>query len=395
MKSLSWNAWALGGLLLLGVQVRAEPQLKVYGFLMPTLSLDSSGVESFSQPNASAYTAAGNPALRRGSADAQTSWEVAQSRVGMKWTQSEGVEALAEFDFIDFSKSAPTTSALPRVRRMLVQWAGTDGWKFQVGQDWDLVSPLAPFTYNLVGHYFQSGDIAFMRIQALALKTSGDFESGWAIGMPAQNALAAPSGVELGRWPTLAWRGTWKIAADSKVGLSTLVASIEPSPTDSFRIFGGVVTAFGEGSWGKTRWVSEAYFGQNTFNLGMMGLSMGDRNHPRVREAGAYVSWKHPITDETRFFGGIGAAWALNPDSVQPSYSRNGGTATLNSPSTGPGISRNLTLRVGMEHDLKPGLVVFGEGAFLSTTHRLLAQDSAVDPHRTAWIASIGVKFNF
>ena len=382
------------GLLVTAGTSYAGNSLQVSGFLIPTVTLASSGLETFSQPNASAFTAAGNPALRRNVRDSQLSWEVAQSRIGFKWVQPEGVEALLEFDFIDFTKSAPTTSAIPRVRRALVQWGSPSSWRFQFGQDWDLVSPLAPFTMNWVGHYFQSGDIGFMRIQAVAYKRYDSFESAWALGLPSQNTLSAPSGVEMGKWPTVSWRGSWQESSSSRYGVSALLASVEPSATDSFRIFAGTFTAFGEGRVGQTRWVSEAYLGQNTFNLGMLGLAYGDRNHPRVRESGAYLTLKHSLEDSFRVFGGVGGSWALNPDSIQSSYSRTGGVATLNSPSTGPGLVRNLTVRAGVEKDLSTGLLAFGELSLLSTTHRLLSQDSGLDPNRTAWVLGTGILFN-
>lgn len=394
MIRLAWLVWFGAGVLVAADVAQAENTFKVQGFIIPTVTLASSGLETFSQPNSSAFTAAGNPVLRRTIHDSQLAWEVAQSRIGFKWNHPEGVEALAEFDFIDFTKSAPTTSAVPRVRRALIQWTAPSSWRFQFGQDWDLISPLAPFTMNWVGHYFQSGDIGFMRIQAVASKRFDSFESAWSLGLPSQNTLSGPSGVEMGKWPTVAWRGMWHGTSDSRYGVSALLASVEPSAVDSFRIFAGTLTAFGEGRWAHTRWVSEAYLGQNTFNLGMLGLAYGDRNHPRVREAGAYITLKHSLNESLRVFGGVGGSWALNPASVQASYSRTGGVAVLNSPSTGPGITRNLTARVGFEKELVSGLTAFGELSFLSTTHRLLAQDSGTDPNRAAWAMSSGLMFN-
>ncbi len=137
-----------------------------YGFLLPTLSVASQGVESFSQPNQSAFTAAANPALLGNHTAARSSFQIAQSRMGFVVRPETKTNGRLEFDFIDFTKATPTTAALPRVRRALIEHSLSDSLTLRMGQDWDLVSPLAPHTYNYVGHYFQSGDIAFMRIQA-------------------------------------------------------------------------------------------------------------------------------------------------------------------------------------------------------------------------------------
>lgn len=375
--------------------VHAELTLKGYGFLLPNVVATSSEVESFSQPNSSAYTAALNPVLRKSTKDSTFSWQVAQSRVGLKLSDGAGVDGMIEFDFIDFTKASPTTAAIPRVRRAFVKWQSESGWTYQLGQDWDLVSSTVPYTYNFVGHYFQTGDIGFMRMQFMGLKKHGDWESGWALGMPAQNPTSGASGVELGEWPTLAFRQIYAGISDQKFGASALLASIRPSTADPLRIFGGAFTFFGEGKMGEAKWIGKVYIGQNTSNLGMLGLAFADVNHPRIREAGAFFSLKHPITEETRVFGGAGAAFVLNSADMSSSYKYIGGTATSSASTTGPGMEKNFTVRAGVDHDIKKGLVGFAEVAYLNTTHHLLNSDSSIDPNRNAWVVNSGVMLAF
>ena len=399
---------ALAGVPAFTPTAHAGFHLQGYGFLLPNAVLSSQGLESFSQPNSSAYTAALNPAFRKSQADSMLTWQVAQSRMGIKILEEEGAAAspgaqtsdthasgALEFDFIDFSRSSPTTTSLPRLRRAYVHLKTDSGWDFQLGQDWDLISPLAPFTYNFVGHYFEGGDIAFMRIQAMAILSHGHWESGFALGMPNQNSTSSATGIENGKWPTLAWRETFTGLADHKFGFSVLAAAIEPAASDPARILGGAFTLFAEGKEGSTQWVTEAYVGQNTANLGMQGLSFGDRNRPRMREAGAYVSARTQVGTASRIFGGLGGAWMLNPAEMLPSYTRSGGVAVLNSPFTGPGLERNVTARIGLDHEIKSGLLGFAELAYLASTHHLLNTDTGLVPHQTAWVLNSGLVLNF
>ncbi len=375
---------------------QAEWSLKGYGFLIPNTVLTSSGVESFSQPNSSAYTAALNPVFSKTSRDSTFSWQVAQSRAGIKLNESNsGAEGMLEFDFIDFTKASPTTAANPRVRRAFVKWQSANGWSYQLGQDWDLISNTVPFTYNFVGHYFETGDIGFMRMQFMGLKKFGDWESGWALGMPTQNSTSGSSGVELGAWPTISFRQTYLGQQDSKFGASVLMASVRPSTADSFRIFAGSFSLFGEGKIGETKWISKAYVGQNTSNLGMLGLAYGDRQHSQTREAGMYFSFQHPLSDQTRIFGGVGGSFILNPQQMASSYKFDADLKKNVLNSTGPGIERNLTARIGLDHDIIQGLVGFTELAYLNTRHHLLAADSSMNPIRSSWVLNTGVKLSF
>ena len=59
------------------------PVFDPYGFLLPAISVSSGAVESFSQPNLSAYTAAANPVLAAVPGQARSAFHLGQSRVGV------------------------------------------------------------------------------------------------------------------------------------------------------------------------------------------------------------------------------------------------------------------------------------------------------------------------
>ena len=139
------------------------PLIRFYGVLKPTIVVAAGATESFSQPNASAITAAANPVFANTPDATNLTFQVAQSRVGV-WLNEKGMlRGHVEIDFIDFTKASPTVAALPRLRIATVDFAPHKRFLLSFGQDWDLVSPLAPFGTNLVGASFQAGNMGFMR----------------------------------------------------------------------------------------------------------------------------------------------------------------------------------------------------------------------------------------
>ncbi len=374
----------------------AEPgkTFSLYGFVLPTWIASSGGAESFSQPNLSAYTAAGNPAVGTVIHESRSSFQVAQSRFGFLVNPDANSQARLEFDFIDFTKSSPTTAALPRVRRALIDWKASPNLLVRFGQDWDLASPLAPHSYNYVGHYFESGDIGFMRIQAQALYTSGNHEHALALGLPGNNNLASDSTLELGKVPTLAIRETIK-SDGLTFGGSMLVTAIRRDKVTETLLLAGAITAFAEFHPSSSLEIrTEAYVGQNTNNLGMLGLAFGNADAQAVKEAGGYVTARYSVDQELAFFGGIGGSWVLNPMSMLSSYSYPTPT-TAALAGTGPGLERNLTARVGAEYKLTSSIVSFVELAGLATRHHLLPADVArLDPDRSIFLGQLGMQIN-
>src|SRR5688572_7126561 len=101
----------------------AEPPIiRAYAVIKPSFIAAADALESFSQPNATAPTAAANPVLAALPDEAYTTFQVAQSRLGFWFDEKGPVRGHFEFDFIDFAKSSPTTQALPRLRIAAVEW---------------------------------------------------------------------------------------------------------------------------------------------------------------------------------------------------------------------------------------------------------------------------------
>ena len=152
MKRISLYFFSLISLLSLNVY-GADFSPTIYGFVKASTVFSDRAVDSFGRPNSVAYTAAGNPALSPHASRPTNSFQVQQSRIGIKTNNEDNINALVEFDFVDFSKSTPAVASNPSLRRATINFK-QDDWTFNVGQDWDLVSPLAPYSYNYIGHYF-------------------------------------------------------------------------------------------------------------------------------------------------------------------------------------------------------------------------------------------------
>ncbi|MDF2694387.1 MAG: hypothetical protein K0S65_2770, partial [Labilithrix sp.] len=111
---------------------------RFYGTLKPTVIASVGSLESFSQPNATAETAAGNPALATLPKETRGTFQVGQSRVGLWVAEKSRTRGHLEFDFVDFTKASPTVASVPRLRIATVEWEPVDKLTFTFGQDWDL-----------------------------------------------------------------------------------------------------------------------------------------------------------------------------------------------------------------------------------------------------------------
>jgi hypothetical protein len=371
------------------------PPVQFYGFVLPTVSVSSGGVESYSQPNMSAPTAAANPMMAYHSDSPVYSFQYVQSRAGVRLGDDQ-MSGRLEFDFIDFSKASPTVQALPRVRRATVEYSPVDSVHLLMGLDWDLVSPLGPFSFNYICHNFESGDIGFMRTQAMTLVKTGRFEHGFALGFPAANSTASAGILEQSWIPTIALRETYT-AEKFSVGASGIITALRESAGGSNRYLAGAFTLFG--------WVkpvagleirSEGYFGRNTANIGLLGLAYSDGGAALGgNEMGAYVSAKGTFLEKHSVFGGIGAATLLEPSQATPSYTVSS-TGAVSLSGKGPGIELNERVNVGYQWKPKDWFSVFTEMNAFFTRHRLDATGTAqFENQRLAVIGTVGTQFEF
>lgn len=351
---------------------------RVYGFLRPVANFSVGALESFSQSNASAPTAAGNEALALNPTASRLTMQVAQSRIGLWIHEDAPVRGHLEFDFIDFTRSTPTVASLPRVRIAAIEWKTTERVTFVAGQDWDLVQPIMPHGLNFVGGLFQAGNTGFMRQQARVLVQEGDLEYGAALAMPGVNVTARDGSLELASLPMGELRVQLGLGANGRVGTSAFVAPVvfRSGASDEARTFAALAGVYGDVTVGPVNARFEGYAGQNLANTGALGLSQGraasGATTVDVREAGGYLSLKGAVHDAFSLYAQAGFAGALNPADVAPSYGYTGTVDPANLPaigsgvltSSGPGLRWNLATRAGLEWKAHPQLA-FAAEAFL------------------------------
>lgn len=387
----------------------APPVIRPYAWIKPTIVFSGSPVESFSQPNAVAVTAAGNPVLSAlpGSAgtndEAALTFQVAQSRLGFWFNERGAVRGQFEFDFVDFTKSSPTVQSLPRLRIAKVEWALDDSTVLMAGQDWDLFQPVNPYTVDIVAVAFQAGNTAFMRQQAKLIWHNDSLELGGAIGLAGINAGAKAAIPEYSRIPSFALRAAALFGKAGRIGVSALATSwrFAPDTAAERKALAGGAGLYGDVTPAERFNIRfEAYGGQNLANLGALSLGQGN-NTEDLQEIGGFVSAKYGFTDAHALYGLAGYAKVLNDEDVLPSYGYAGvmmGTTPAESSATlagtGPGIKQNLTARLGYQYTHDKTVSVMAEGFFFNTEHALNPDfDADLDETQTAVGAEVGIFF--
>jgi hypothetical protein len=380
--------------------------VRIYGFIRPIASFSSHAVESFSNPNMSAPTAAANPALASLPNDSRLSFQVAQSRFGIWIGEKSPLRGHIEFDFIDFAKSSPTVQALIRLRIAAVEFQPIEKLTLIAGQDWDLNAPINPHGMNFVGGHFQSGNTGFMRNQLKALYALGEhLELAGAVGLQGANAAFRDAGLELGRMPTFAVRATALLGKYGKAGVDGIGTRLRlaPGPTERFT-FAGSAGIFGEITPTATTQIRfEGYVAQNLANLGALALSQATRQND-IQEIAGFISVRQTFLNRHAVYASAGTAQVLNGDDVAPAYAYAAvaagttpafGSGTLSG--TGPGIRWNDKALLG--YDFKPtkALAIVVEGYWFKTRHQLLAVDAtrAGDATRHAFGGDVGMVYSF
>lgn len=386
--------------------------VRVYGVVNARVVASSAAVDSFSQPNGSAITAAGDPVVSNVPGDARLTFQAAQSRFGLWVGEGSPLRARLEFDFIDFTKASPTVQALPRLRIATLEYSPTPALTITAGQDWDLVQPLNPHGINLVGAAFQAGNTGFMRQQFRAFYKLDALELAVALGLQNNNATAKDGAVELDFFPTFAARAQYALGQHGRVGVSALGTAIlfNPGPS-AIRTFAGLGGVYANLRFASLDLRVEAYAAQNAANLFLLGLSQGRAvavagqtgafEARDLREVGGFASAKVDLVDaRLAGYATLGGAAILNPDDVVPSYGYAGTIDAANPPAlstatlagAGPGMKWNVTGRVGLELKLLDGFSFLAEGFW----HRSFFALVAVDQSRVKGVAqALGVETGF
>lgn len=360
------------------------PLLRVYATIKPTVIVSSDGLESFSQPNASAATAAGNPVLAAVHNEANFTFQAAQSRLGFWFDEKGPVRGQLEFDFIDFTKASPTVAEVPRVRIAKVEWQLADPLLLVAGQDWDLHAPINPHGLNLVAGAFVSGNTGFMRHQAKVIFHTASLELAGAVGLPAPNNAAKASIPEFSRVPSFAARAALLLGSAGRVGVSGIANRwrFAPDQPTERRAFAGAAALFGDLTPFKPLNVRfEGYGGRNLANLGALAIGQGNATDD-IDEVGGFLSLKYALTEAHALYGLAGTARVLNPSKVVPSYAYATPPADGTAPAaataalagTGPGMRWNRTARLGYEYRHSKAVAVLAEGFWFRSRHVLNPQ---------------------
>jgi hypothetical protein len=367
-------------------------QFKPYGFLKPTVSVSSAAVESFGRPNQTAITAAANPVLASVPDDPAFSFQVGQSRIGLRIAEAQQGRAQIELDFVDFDKSTPTVASLPRIRIAEVSWDPAKDHTITAGQGWDLFGSLMPHGFNLVGANFQAGNVGFMRQQVQWRYHPKHADIGVAIGMPGANTGPAENALEHSVLPTFAVRLGAVIDEHATLRAHGFATLLRPDADHTMLVWAASIDGQISLSSG-TDLRFEATIGQNTANTGMLTLAQG-RADVDVRDAGGWISVRQPIGAHVTPYLTAGGAGVLHPDDVVPSYTSATDTApAARNAAAGPGIRYNVGGRVGAEVAVAPGLAIVAEGFAFATRHQLA--DAAIDGRRTAGGFEGGMLYRF
>ena len=383
-------------------QTEDAPLVRIYGTLDARVVLSSDAVESFGQPNAVAITAAGNPVLADSPASPRYTFQVAQTRLGLRVKEQGPLSAQVEIDFVDTSKATPTVASMPRLRIARAYWKVTSRHTLALGQDWDLHAPMNPHGINLVGALFQSGNSGFMRQQIQYLYDSGDVEAGAALGFPFPNNAAKDSLAELAVPPTLSVRAGYR-SGRNRVGVSAIATSLlfgrgtpqaQRAPAYAFAFFAELLPG------DTTNIRLELNAGQNGANLGLLTLSHG-AVEGNIREAGGFLSVRHAFTEKHAVLAMVGTQQVVGAATPLPSYryspAPSGGLETPVLAGTGPGMRSNAGGRLGYTYEVIPGGSLVVEGFAFRSRHVLQPQNlsAGLDPTTTALGVEAGILFAF
>jgi hypothetical protein len=351
----------------------APPLVTAYGIFKPEFVM-ANGVETFGKISFAAPTAAAHPVADPLHDEWADSFQLQQSRFGLKVGEGTDLQGRLEIDFVDFgfNQSSPIQAAHPRLRLAYVSYTASPGHKLTLGQQWDIFSPLNPATTNMVGASFMAGNSAFIRPQFIYTYGTGEgIEISAALGMQRQNAGAAMNTVEYGLLPSVALQAGYRMGK-TWFGASVIATSaqtVPPPNEDSRMAFGANLFA----SLALTDMLSlgvEGYVAKNGGDLGLLTLSNTSATATEeLTDAGGFVSATLKFSDMISLWVLGGVAMVLNSDDVPLGYTRDAtGLATRSGIS---GIERNVNLRATLLATPTKGLDFYLEPFMFLTKHKV------------------------
>lgn len=359
--------------------------MSLYGWIKASAMYSSGAIASFNNINVVAPTHA-VAQTRTQDKTSRLATQTQQSRVGT-FLKKDMISAQFELDFVDFNKSTPTTQMNPRLRIAAVTYSW-DNQKVVIGQDWDLFSPVNAFTFNYVGNYFLAGNLGFMRQQFQYLRTVADYELAGAVGLATSNPTLGDSDLELSKSPSYALRITRKLNK-GRIGLSGIYAHLEylVGEQTSHDSYAGNI--FYEQDFSRFSIKSEAYYGQNTANIGLLGLGKGTSTSD-VKEFGGHLTGAYKLNEKNSVYGGLGIAIADNKSEITP-FAPQGDTLKT-SAITSPGVGQNLVVRVGYDYKITDDFSFITELSRYETESKLTD-----DNYKTKVVAALetGIQLRF
>ncbi len=244
-------------------------ELIVYGFLKASTMYGTKAVNSFNNTNMVAPTSATDKATYSQGND-RTSFQVAQSRLGTKIKTKSQIQGLVEIDFIDFNQSSPTTQSRPRLRRAFIEKKFSDGWSLKIGQDWDTFSPTRPDTYDIIGLYFNGGNIGFMREQIKVRKELKKLSYEIAIGQANKNTGTNNNQVEEDNQLSLAMSAKYRPNESNQILFSAITGRSSYSNTQNKEPYG--LSLGYELKLNKNKLNVETYYGQGLAQLNLLDI---------------------------------------------------------------------------------------------------------------------------
>lgn len=337
--------------------------LTPYGFIKASTTVAGGALGSFNNINLSAPTHA-TAQTRSGDKTSRMSFQGQQSRFGTT-LKKDNILGKFEFDLTDFNKSSPTTQMNPRVRIASVTYQVDSKNKFIFGQDWDLYSPVTSLTYDIVGLYFLAGNTGFMRQQFQYLHETDGYEFGGAVGLAGNNPNPTDGDLERSKTPTFSLRATKKLE-NGRMGISGIYTNLSYALENGTRHDSYAGNFFLEKTAADLQIKSELYYGQNTSNIGLLGIGKGT-SLKDVREFGGDITLSWKMKEAEVFFGGVGATFIDNRSEISPfALNANDSVATT-------GIAKNILARIGWEHKFTPDLSWITELSRYETTSKLAA----------------------
>jgi len=376
------------------------PLVTIYGIIKPEVIL-AQGAETFGKNMLVAPTAAANPIAVPNYGETALSFQLQQTRFGLKINDGGPISGRIEVDFIDpaFSHSSPIQGTGLRLRLAYITYKPAEGHTLMIGQNWDIFSPLNAVTMNMVGNSYQAGNSAFLRPQIAYTYGKGQgIEISAAVGLRAQNTNAEMNLLEYGMIPTFALQVGYRIGK-TWLGASGIIGAEETalSPRTYNGAFAG--NLFANLALSDTfTLVIDGYIGRSTNALGLLTLGSGQN----VVDAGAFASMNWKFAKMHALWATAGVAGVLNPDDLAVGYTA--GTPAVPPAAAVPaarvgigGIESNVNLRATYVFSPLDGLQFYAEPFLFITRHKLNAADDPTGSlaSRVAPGLQVGTRYNF